>query len=31
MADTPLDEQAKAHILDQLDQAEKRFAAVLHG
>lgn len=29
MPDTPLDEEAKAHILGQLDEAAKRFVAVL--
>ncbi|WP_290864645.1 HD domain-containing protein [Hamadaea sp.] len=30
-ADTPLSDAAKAHILDQLDLAEERFAAILDG
>jgi hypothetical protein len=29
--DTPLDEEAKEHILGQLDEAERRFAAILSG
>lgn len=29
LPDTPLNEQVKAHTLDQLDDAAKRFAAVL--
>ena len=28
--DTPLDDEAKSHIMGQLDLAEKRFAAILH-
>lgn len=28
-ADTPLDEQAREHILAQLDEARRRFAAIL--
>jgi hypothetical protein len=29
--DTPLSIEAKSHILDQLDLAEERFAAILDG
>lgn len=29
--DTPLDDQARQHVLDQLDLAEQRFAAILGG
>jgi len=29
--DTPLDDEARAHVLSQLDLAEQRLAAIVHG